>query len=313
MAPELSAPAAITFTDTAFNDSFAEAIGTLAATDADSGDTLTYGLSGGTDIGGGQFSLTGAYGTLTLDSATGGYTFIADDAALEALTGASSDTFTVTVSDGTDSDSDTLSVNIVQNGTTESTAADTLSGTAGVDSFAGLGGNDTYLISSGDSILEADGEGIDSVQSDANYSLEANLENLTLTGRAVIGGGNALDNVLTGNSNNNTLNWRCGQRHPERRPGYGHPAGRNRRRHLRGGCAGQAHRTGGRGRTDTVQSNVAWTLGANLDNLQLTGTGHISRHRQQPGQRVDRQQRFQHADRRCWATTRWTAAWATIH
>ncbi len=137
MAPELSAPAAITFTDTAFNDSFAEAIGTLAATDADSGDTLTYGLSGGTDIGGGQFSLTGAYGTLTLDSATGGYTFIADDAALEALTGASSDTFTVTVSDGTDSDSDTLSVNIVQNGTTESTAADTLSGTAGVDSFAG--------------------------------------------------------------------------------------------------------------------------------------------------------------------------------
>jgi Ca2+-binding RTX toxin-like protein len=27
---------------------------------------------------------------------------------------------------------------------------------------------------------------------------------------------------------------------------------------------------------DTVQSNVAWTLGANLENLQLTGTGAIS-------------------------------------
>jgi VCBS repeat-containing protein len=274
-APDLTAPTAITFTDTSFNDSFTDAFGTLVATDADSGDTLTYGLTGSTDIGGGQFSLTGAYGTLTLDSATGDYTFIANDAALEALTGAASDTFTVTVSDGTDSDSDTLSVNIVQDGTTESNSADSLSGTAGADSFAGLDGNDTYLISSGDSILEADGEGTDSVQSDADYILDANLENLTLTGRASNGTGNGLDNVLTGNSNNNTLSGGAGN--DTLNGGLGTDT-------LLGGTGDDTYvvdaldkltELAGEG-VDTVQSNVAWTLGANLDNLLLTGTGHIA-------------------------------------
>jgi Ca2+-binding RTX toxin-like protein len=49
------------------------------------------------------------------------------------------------------------------------------------------------------------------VQSAVTYTLGANLENLTLTGTAVINGtGNTLANVLTGNSATNTLTGNAG-------------------------------------------------------------------------------------------------------
>jgi Ca2+-binding RTX toxin-like protein len=44
------------------------------------------------------------------------------------------------------------------------------------------------------------------VQSSATYTLSNNVENLILTGSSNISGtGNALDNVIVGNSGNNTL------------------------------------------------------------------------------------------------------------
>ncbi|TPU23507.1 Ig family protein, partial [Acinetobacter baumannii] len=50
------------------------------------------------------------------------------------------------------------------------------------------------------------GEGIDTVLSSITYTLGNNLENLTLTGSTAINGtGNALNNVLIGNSAINTL------------------------------------------------------------------------------------------------------------
>jgi Ca2+-binding RTX toxin-like protein len=65
--------------------------------------------------------------------------------------------------------------------------------------MAGGTGNDTYIVdSSGDSVTEAANAGTDTVVSSVNYTLGANLENLTLTGSANINGtGNSFDNTLT--------------------------------------------------------------------------------------------------------------------
>ena len=75
--------------------------------------------------------------------------------------------------------------------------------------MVGAAGNDTYVVdNAGDVVSETStlSTEIDTVQSGVGYTLGANLENLTLTGGAVINGrGNALSNTLTGNSANNTL------------------------------------------------------------------------------------------------------------
>lgn len=60
-------------------------------------------------------------------------------------------------------------------------------------------GDDYYLIDSSDSIVEAAGEGKDTVEVNFSYTLGANLEVLRLTGSGAISGtGNALDNELWG-------------------------------------------------------------------------------------------------------------------
>jgi hypothetical protein len=72
----------------------------------------------------------------------------------------------------------------------------------------GMGGNDTYILGTGDIADESVGgsTGIDTVQSSATQALGANLENLTLTGAAAINGtGNGLANLIVGNGANNII------------------------------------------------------------------------------------------------------------
>jgi len=88
---------------------------------------------------------------------------------------------------------------------------DNLDGGAGTDNMAGGLGDDTYVVDvATDVVTEALNAGTDTVFASRNYTLGANVENLTLTGLAINGTGNALNNVLTGTSGDNTLSGLAG-------------------------------------------------------------------------------------------------------
>lgn len=136
---------------------------------------------------------------------------------------------------------------------------DTLNGGAGSDTMLGGSGNDIYVVdSTTDVVTEVLNEGLDLIQASVTFTLSANVENLTLTGNSAINAtGNALDNILTGNSAANVLT---------------------------GGAGNDTYVVGtgdttvevAGGGVDTVQSSVTWTLGAEVDNLTLTGTSAIN-------------------------------------
>jgi hypothetical protein len=81
-------------TDTAAADSFTSLTGSFTATDVDTGDTKTWSVGGGT-------VQVGTYGTLTLNASTGGYTYVVNAAAVNALPAGSTptDVFTAMVTD----------------------------------------------------------------------------------------------------------------------------------------------------------------------------------------------------------------------
>ena len=82
-----------------------------------------------------------------------------------------------------------LTGNTLDNTLAGSYGSDILDGGAGADTMAGGLGNDTYVVDDlGDVITETSilSSEIDSVQSSITYTLGANVENLTLTGSAVI-------------------------------------------------------------------------------------------------------------------------------
>jgi serralysin len=83
---------------------------------------------------------------------------------------------------------------------------DLLDGGIGADKMAGGVGNDRFIVdNAGDQVIELGGEGVDTVLSSISYTLGANVENLTLTGSALTGTGNDLDNILIGNALANQL------------------------------------------------------------------------------------------------------------
>lgn len=87
------------------------------------------------------------------------------------------------------------------------TGDDTLSGGAGNDQLWGGLGNDVYHVDGLDVAHEAAGQGRDIVISWVSHVLDANIEELRLTGpNAVVGHGNALNNRIVGSEFANTLN-----------------------------------------------------------------------------------------------------------
>ena len=88
---------------------------------------------------------------------------------------------------------------------------DVLDGNGGADRLIGGTGNDTYITDGGDAIIEAAGEGTDTVRSSVTHALSANVENLTLTGVAAANAtGNTLANIILGNAAANTIDGGAG-------------------------------------------------------------------------------------------------------
>lgn len=89
---------------------------------------------------------------------------------------------------------------------------DTLNGGTGADTMAGGSGNDTYHVDTfADVVVEsAFFGGVDTVLASVNETLDANVENLSLTGTAAKGTGNGLGNRITGNASDNSLYGRSG-------------------------------------------------------------------------------------------------------
>jgi len=211
-APVLTTPATVTYIDTPFVDTFTTATGFLVGIDVDTGTTLTYGITGGTDNGDGTVSMSGTYGVLTVTKLTGEYKFVPNVAAIEPLGENVSSTFTVVVSDGALSTSKPFTVAITQSGSTETNGSDVLVNGVGITHWAGLQGDDTYYVDvAGDVITENVGQGTDTVFSLAtSYTLSDNVENLVIWGAGVNGTGNALNNYIFGSTGNNTIDGGLG-------------------------------------------------------------------------------------------------------
>ncbi|MEQ1695635.1 MAG: M10 family metallopeptidase C-terminal domain-containing protein [Hyphomicrobiaceae bacterium] len=145
---------------------------------------------------------------------------------------------------------------------------DILNGGSGIDTLVGLAGNDTYIVDhASDNIVEGAGAGTDLVLSSLTRTLGNNLENLTLTGTAALSGvGNSLANVLTGNSGANVLDGAAGADTMIGGDGNDHYYVDNA-----GDAAIETNAVRATGGFDVVHASVNFTLGANIEQLVLSG------------------------------------------
>jgi Ca2+-binding RTX toxin-like protein len=145
---------------------------------------------------------------------------------------------------------------------------DTLDGGAGDDQMDGGAGNDLFIVAAaGDVVVESAGGGTDTVRSYINLTLSAEVERLELLASAANGTGNSLNNTLVGNSLNNLLNGAGGNDY------------------MRGGAGNDIYIVAAAGDftaedpgqgTDTVRSYINWTLAANVERLELQGSGNLN-------------------------------------
>ena len=183
-----------------------------------------------------------------------------------------------------------------------------LNGSGEQDSMLGRRGNDTYHVDHvWDMTVEAVNEGLDTVVSSVDWTLAHDTENLTLTGSAVFGIGNELDNTIVGGVAGNHLNGGLG------------------RDLLRGGLGDDIYilddtafvsydaedsfdflydiveeAAGGGSDTVGVQKSsyhTGYTLGANIENGVVRGAARLQPDRQRARQRPHRQRRGQRARR----------------
>lgn len=146
---------------------------------------------------------------------------------------------------------------------------DLLDGGTGADTMTGALDGDTYVVDNiGDTVVEyGNGTGIDTVQAHINYTLADEVEVLRLMGSVAYGAGNGQDNTLYGNAAANTLDGKSGA---DRMEGLG------------GNDIYYVDNLGDQvveaaaGGTDTVRANINYTLGANLEWLELLGLANLA-------------------------------------
>lgn len=162
-----------------------------------------------------------------------------------------------------------LTGNSAGNVLTGNAGSNIIDGGAGADSMSGGGGNDVYIVDdAGDLVIENAGEGTDEVRSSVSFALPANVENLVLTGTGNINAtGNSASNTLTGNSGGNTLDGGAGA---------DTMAGGGGDDTYIVDDAGDIVTENANEGNDTVRAALSYTLGTNVENLVLTGTGNTN-------------------------------------
>lgn len=147
---------------------------------------------------------------------------------------------------------------------------DTLDGGAAADRLLGGAGDDSYLVDNlADVVVELAGGGVDTVYATVSHVLAANVENLVLGGAAAIDGtGNSGSNLITGNAAANLLSGGGGA------DTLAGAAGDDS--YLLDSTAVVIVEAENEGR-DTVRTALSGhVLGANVENLVLTGSGNIA-------------------------------------
>jgi Ca2+-binding RTX toxin-like protein len=160
---------------------------------------------------------------------------------------------------------------------------DTLDGGEGADSMTGGDGDDTYRVDlASDVISEGAGGGSDLVEASLDYTLAANLESLRLVGGDLVGKGNALANSIVGSDGANLLDGGAGADTVAGGLGNDTLSGGDGVDQLLGGGDDDVYLISDTTDTvverveegiDIVRSSVSYTLGANVENLALLGSG----------------------------------------
>ncbi|MFO1088342.1 MAG: CAP domain-containing protein [Hyphomicrobiales bacterium] len=246
---------------------------------------------GGNDVlkaMGGNDTLDGGSGADQMSGGLGDDTYVVDNAADKVieLAGQGNDTVitslasyslatlgaveNLTYDNGAAADANfTGTGNALSNTITGGDGNDRLTGGLGADILIGGNGDDTYIVDNpGDVVTELPNGGTDTVLSSVSYVLGDGVENLTLTGKSAINGtGNDLDNTIVGTAAANVLDGGAGADT------------------MRGGAGNDTYIVDSsndvvielaKGGIDTVRASASFTLGANVENLVLTGSEDIN-------------------------------------
>jgi Ca2+-binding RTX toxin-like protein len=159
--------------------------------------------------------------------------------------------------------------------------SDLIHGGAGANTLRGGQGDDNYTVDGADLVIEATNGGWDSVFATANYTLSANIENLTLQGSATSGTGNDLANNLYGNDLSNNLSGGAGDDYLAGGAGADALDGGAGADTLDGGLGDDSYvldsasdtvTESADGGWDTVYATFNYALGANVESVTLQGT-----------------------------------------
>ncbi|HEY8576840.1 MAG TPA: LysM peptidoglycan-binding domain-containing protein [Devosia sp.] len=268
---------------------------------AGSGNDRLFGGTGNDDViaYGGNDHLDGGTGVDWMVGGTGDDTYVVDDAADSVIEAANEGidnvraglTHTLAANvenlvltgaaaiNGTGNGLDNvLTGNTAANVLTGGAGNDMLDGGLGNDTLVGGTGNDTYIVDAvGDVVTEAASQGTDLVRSAITYTLGGNVENLTLTGSSATNGtGNSLNNVLTGNGVANVLTGGAGNDMLDGGEGSDTLVGGTGDDTYIVDSAGDIVNELANEGNDLVKSAVTYALGANLENLTLTGSKAIN-------------------------------------
>jgi Ca2+-binding RTX toxin-like protein len=256
------------------------------------GGTLLRGLDGNDTLVGtaAADTLDGGLGADSMVGGAGDDRYVVDDAqaVIVELPGGGADTVaasvTYTMGAGVEvlllTGADTIggNGNAAANTLVGNAAGNVLDGMGGADTMYGRGGDDLYIVDNlGDVVVEAAGQGADTISVSFSYTLGANVEGLQLTGAfGLIGIGNAADNRMGGTAATDRLEGGLGADTLD--GGAGADV-------LVGGAGDDVYivdnvfdqvveaANGGR---DLVFSSVNWTLGFSVNDLVLTGTANLT-------------------------------------